>query len=144
LRSGIEGTASGFTFGLLALGIAAASWINSYTYADPVADAIDAARKDYASEQRTHRKLSRSWWLVRCERALMRARLIRLEHHLRGEAARAYVEAMKREALSLSPEVVGHGVAPVVEVAKATTNGKTPVKAAGGKAATKTTNGKVL
>ena len=132
LRSGIEGTASGFTFGLLALGIAAASWINSYTYADPVADAIDSARKDYTSTQRTHRKLARSWWLLLAEQTIERARVIRLEHQLRGEAARAYVEAMKREALSLSPEVVGHGVArpaDAVTVTATATNGKTPIKA---------------
>lgn len=116
LRSSIEGTASGYTFCLLALGIAAASWINSYTHADPVADAIAAARRSYTREQRQHRRLAASWWLALTERALERARIIRQEHQERGHAASAYVQALKLEALSLSPDVVGHGTIPASDV----------------------------
>ncbi|WP_338773033.1 hypothetical protein V7968_16330 [Nocardia vulneris] len=109
LRSSIEGTASGFTFGLLALGIAAASWINSYSHADPVADAITAARRDYTNEQRRHRRLSRSLWLVRADRASEQSSAIRREHRERGQAAIAHLQALKYETLNLNPDVVGHG-----------------------------------
>ncbi|KAF0835702.1 hypothetical protein [Nocardia caishijiensis] len=109
LRSSIEGTASGITFGLLALGIAAASWINSYTYADSVADAVAGARRAYLGELRRHRRLAASWWLMVTERAQERVRFIRQEHKERGYAASAYVQALGLEALAQSPDVVGHG-----------------------------------
>ncbi|WP_054814100.1 hypothetical protein [Nocardia arizonensis] len=110
LRSSIEGPAAGFAFGLLALGIATASYINAHSHADPVADAIEDARRAYAKEQRAHRRLASSVRILLAERALRRVRHIQQEHALRGQAASAYVHALKLEAMAQSPETVGHGV----------------------------------
>ncbi|WP_019930562.1 hypothetical protein [Nocardia sp. BMG111209] len=111
LRATIEGQTSGFVFGALAAGIALGSWINSFRYADAVADKIDVARQDYRREVRAHTKLARSWPFVMAERALEKARLVRQHHALQGEAAYAQVMAAKYLALQQSPAVVGHGLA---------------------------------
>ncbi|WP_280254898.1 hypothetical protein [Nocardia wallacei] len=109
LRSGIEGLAAGITFGALAIAIASASWVNSYVHADPVADIIEGARRGYASEQRAHRRLTLSPWLVLAERAIERAKVIRRKHQELGHAAIAYFQALKHQVLSENPSVVGHG-----------------------------------
>ncbi|WP_280407089.1 hypothetical protein, partial [Nocardia brasiliensis] len=111
LRAVIEGQTSGYVFGGLAIGIALGSWINSFRYADAVADKIDAARQDYRREVRAHARLARSRPLALAERSLEQARLIRLQHKLEGEAAHAQVMAAKNLALQQNPGVVGHGPA---------------------------------
>ncbi|MGW4844872.1 hypothetical protein [Nocardia brasiliensis] len=111
LRAAIEGQASGFVFGALAIGIALGSWINSFRYADAIADKIEAARQDYQREARAHARLPRSWRLIWAEHSAEKARLIRLHHLLEGEAAQAQVMAAKHLALQQNPGVVGHGTA---------------------------------
>ncbi|MBF6546957.1 hypothetical protein [Nocardia brasiliensis] len=111
LRATIEGQIAGYVFGALAVGIALGSWINSFRYADAVADKIEAARQDYRREVRAHARLARSRQLKLAEHSLEQARLIRLQHKLEGEAAHAQVMAAKNLALQQNPGVVGHGPA---------------------------------
>lgn len=124
LRSGIEGLAAGITFGALAIAIACASWVNSYVHADPVADIIEGARRGYAREQRAHRRLTLSPWLVLAERAIERAKVIRRKHQELGHAAIAYFHALKHQVLSENPSVVGHGYEAAPPAAQRTIKGK--------------------
>ncbi len=110
LRANVEGQVSGYVFGGLAIAIALGSWVNSFRYADSVADKIEAARQDYRRELRTHVRMTRSWRLPKAERAIKQAEVIREQHRLHGEAAAAKVAAFKFEALQQSPDVVGHGL----------------------------------
>ena len=113
LRASVEGQTSGFVFGGIAVGIAGASWINSYLHGDPVADKIERARHEYQRELIHHGLLTRAWRLPGAERALEKARLTRQEYAERGEAAAAKVEALKFEALQQNPDIAGHGTAAV-------------------------------
>ncbi|WP_433194325.1 hypothetical protein ACQP1G_37050 [Nocardia sp. CA-107356] len=116
LRSSIEGQTSGFVFGGLAIAIACGSWVNSYLHADAVADKVELAYKDYRRELRAHGWRSRSWRFARSERAAERARLIRQQHEMHGEAANAKVMAAKHRAMQQSPDVIGHGPAASADI----------------------------
>lgn len=111
LRSAVDGAASGLAFGALAFAVTIASFINSYCRADQVSDLIDEAHGQYKKELRAHRRLPAHILRLLSGRATERARSIAAEQRHRGEAAGAHIEALSFEALTGSPDVVGHGPA---------------------------------
>ncbi|SIM78840.1 hypothetical protein [Mycobacteroides abscessus] len=111
LRLIIEGSAAGAVYGLLAVGIALASAINAYFYADEIADHIDAAEARYGRELKRAQMLAARPELLRHNAARAEAASIRDEHHARGEAAMRHLGALKWRVLSNNPGVAGHGFA---------------------------------
>lgn len=109
LRALIEGTGGGAVYGLLALGIALASAVNAYFYADEVADQIDAAQEDYGRELARTQKLSTHPELVRHASSRAEAASIRAEHQARGRAAATHLSALKWRVLGNNPGIAGHG-----------------------------------
>lgn len=128
LRASIEDPLVGLVFGGIAAAIAAASWIESYTYADEIADLLDAVDKDYQREITRHEKLASAPAWQRREEALVEAESITLEHAKRGEAARLHLRALRFGILRRNPQVVGHGYA-----SEPTTIGQTPRRSGGAK-----------
>lgn len=114
LRTAIEGPLSGITFGMLAAAIALASFINSWYHADAVADVIESAHHDALSADRRHRSLGNSRLIRGAEQAASQEKSVITEYTHRGLAAAAHIEADKYRALLASPDVVGHGPAPVL------------------------------
>ncbi|MGY0386396.1 hypothetical protein ACWZJV_05435 [Nocardioides sp. WG-D5] len=109
LRAIIEGSAAGFVYGLLAIGIALASGINAYFYTDEIADQIDAAEADYARELERANHLASHPQLVRHLTASTEATSVRDEHAARGRAAGRHITALKWRILRNNPGLVGHG-----------------------------------
>ena len=109
LRTIIEGSAAGGVYGLLAIGITLASTINSYFYADEVADQIDAAEARYQSELTRADRLAAHRELQRHAGSRREAASIREEHTARGLAAARRLAALKWRVLGNNPGVVGHG-----------------------------------
>ena len=109
LRTGVEGSLSGVVFGALAAAIACASLLNSYVYADDVADAIQAADVNYQRELRRHAKLAAALPLAAHARADELARSLHAENDALGRAAATKVRVLKFRALRANPGVVGHG-----------------------------------
>lgn len=110
LRSVIDGSASGGVYGLLAVGIALASAINSYFYADEIADQIDAAEKTYARELKRAEMMAVQPQLVRHASARAESKSIRGEYAARGHAAATRLTALKWRVLRNNPGIAGHGV----------------------------------
>jgi len=111
LRSSIEDPLVGLVFGGIAAAIAAASWIESYMYADDIADLLDATDKDYRVELARAQQLASAPAWQRREQALIDADSITREHHARGEAARLHLRALRFGILRRNPQIVGHGYA---------------------------------
>ncbi|ADU00384.1 hypothetical protein [Mycolicibacterium gilvum] len=126
LRSAIEGTISGLTFGGLAAAIALASFINSWYHADAVADVLESAQHDALVADRRHRRLAGSRLIRKAEQAGAQEKSIVAEHTHRGVAAGAHIEADKYRALLVSPDVIGHGPAP--DAVPAPVTGAQPIK----------------
>ncbi|NYF28068.1 hypothetical protein [Microbacterium sp. JAI119] len=112
LRSVVEDPIVGLVFGGIAASIAAASWIESYMYADDIADLLDNADADYEREVARHQRLAASAAWKRREEALVESDLLVAEHRDRGEAARHHLKALRFGILRRNPQVVGHGLAP--------------------------------
>lgn len=123
LRTTIEGPISGLTFGGLAAAIALASFINSWHHADAVADLVESAHNEALRDDRRHRRLASTKMIRRAEHAGAQEKSIVSEHHHRGLAAAAHIEADKYRALMASPDVVGHGPAPIPAPAPAASLG---------------------
>lgn len=111
LRLIIEGAAAGAVYGLLAVGIALASAINAYFYADEIADYIDAAEALYSSEIKRSQQLAARRELLQHNAARVETASIRDEHRARGEAATRHLHSLKWRVLSNNPGVAGHGIA---------------------------------
>jgi len=111
LRATIEGPLVGLVYGGIALAIAAASFIESYMYADEVADQIDHAENDYAKALIRHTKLAASEPWKQREEKTTEATSINSEHSARGKAAQDRLRALKWGILRRNPGVVGHGPA---------------------------------
>ncbi|MGO4129929.1 hypothetical protein AB4Y78_04815 [Janibacter sp. RAF52] len=109
LRAITDGAAAGATYGLLALGIAFASVINCYFYADEIADAIDGAEADYKRELTRSHDLSNKPEVQGHASSGAQAISIREEHLARGRAAAARMRALKWRILGNNPGVAGHG-----------------------------------
>jgi hypothetical protein len=112
LRTAIEGPLSGITFGALAAGIALASFINSWYHADAVADVIESAHGDAVQADRRHRRLATARLVRNAEQTASQWKSLVTEYTHRALAAAAHIEADKYRALLVSPDVVGHGLAP--------------------------------
>ncbi|HEU0087713.1 MAG TPA: hypothetical protein VFQ77_08690 [Pseudonocardiaceae bacterium] len=109
LRTGIEGSLSGLTFGLLAAATAIGSGLLAYASSDEVADLIDFMAKRVRRAEKRHLKLAAASPLkVRAE-AEEAARSILAEYQLRGQAAAKRVESLGWRVQRRNPQVVGHG-----------------------------------
>lgn len=111
LRASIEDPLVGLVFGGIAAAIAAASWIESFCYADAVADLIENAEADYTREIATHQKLAASAALRSHEEALATATSIQAEQSHRGEAAGHHMQALLYGILRRNPQTAGNGPA---------------------------------
>lgn len=112
LRSVVEDPIVGLVFGGIAVAIGAASWIESYMYADDIADLLDNANADYEREVARHERLAASAPWRRREEALAESASIVTEHEHRGSAARHHLTSLRFGILRRNPQVVGHGPAP--------------------------------
>lgn len=111
LRGSVDGVTGGIIFGCLAAAICLASFLNSWAYADEVADHIDANDHDYAKELKHDRKLSNDPDLKAFNEADTEAESIAAEFKSRGAAARLRILALKFRILRQNPGVFGHGPA---------------------------------
>ena len=109
LRSSIEGTASGLTFGLLAAATAIGSGLLGYSAADEVADLLATMAKRVARAEKHHLRLSLSTASKMRARADEAVRSLQAEYDLRGQAAGKRVESLSFRVLRRNPQVVGHG-----------------------------------
>jgi hypothetical protein len=112
LRSGVEGPTNGVVFAGLAGAICLASALNSYIYADEVADLIDRANRAAHREGRRHQQLANHRGLRRSAKATAAAQSIKQEHQLRGVAAMRHILALKWRVYRHNPAIVGHGPQP--------------------------------
>ncbi len=103
LRASIDDPLSGLIYGALAGGIAIASFISSYMYADDAADAIDAADRAYSKATGHYLKLMDSPALERSGRSIAEADSIAREHRARGLAATIAHEGLKHRVLRRNP-----------------------------------------
>jgi hypothetical protein len=129
LRFSIQGPLVGLVYGGIAVAIAAASFIESYMYADEIADQIDNADHSYGKEVARHARLAASEPLKAHSRSVAEADSITQEHVERGQAAQDRVRSLKWAILRRNPGVVGHGTAQ----ANAATVGKTVRRGGGAK-----------
>lgn len=110
-RAELDGALAGLIYGGIAAAVATASFIESYMYADDIADAIDAASAHYEKELARHTRLAGSIvWRERHQR-IAETESVVSEHNARGDAAARRVEATKWGILRRHPGVVGHGAA---------------------------------
>lgn len=108
-RAEIEGGLVGALYGGIALAVAGASFIESFMYADEIADVIDGSAKAYDAEIARHERLAASSpWRTQLERRAEADSVID-EHIQRGEAAGHRVRATKWGILRRNPGVAGHG-----------------------------------
>lgn len=118
LRASVEGGVSGLVFGGLAAAFAAASFVNTWWYADEMADQIDQARTRYETELKRQQQLAGRPELATYQGAAEERDSINREHQLRGDAAKSAITALKHRALRRNPQVVGHGVGKSNEVTR--------------------------
>lgn len=111
LRSSTEGITAGFVFGGLAAAISLASFINTFTYADDIADLLDNADYKHRRESKRHVTLTQNRGLCKHRRAIAAIDSIGAEYALRGQAAERSATAEKNNELSKHPGVAGHGYA---------------------------------
>lgn len=111
LRSGIEGSLSGLTFGLLAAATAIGSGLLGYSAADDVADLLATAAKRVRQTERRHLRLAASWRPRQRDEAAEAARSLHAEYQLRGQAAGKRVDSLSWRIQRRNPQVVGHGYA---------------------------------
>jgi hypothetical protein len=110
LRASLEDPLVGLVFGGIAAAIAAASWIESYLYADDIADLLDTTEKDYQRELARHETLAASAAWRASDEALVEADSITAEYASRGEAAASHLRSLRFGILRRNPQVVGHGL----------------------------------
>jgi hypothetical protein len=109
LRSSIEGSASGLTFGLLAAATAIGSGLLGYSATDEVADLLAAMAKRAQKAEQRYLKLVKSSAFRDKAQAEEAARSIRDEYQLRGQAAGKRVESLSWRVQRRNPQVFGHG-----------------------------------
>ncbi|MEV8375177.1 hypothetical protein AB0P21_20760 [Kribbella sp. NPDC056861] len=110
LRLSVEGMASGIAFGGMAAATALGSFVSTYSYADDVADLLASLERSLKKAIANYNKLAASPVFVRHAEAIEMAKSLRDEHSHRGEAAKWYLVALSKLALSKNPGVAGHGV----------------------------------
>ncbi|HEX3786117.1 MAG TPA: hypothetical protein VHX38_41245 [Pseudonocardiaceae bacterium] len=109
LRSSVEGTAAGLTFGLLAAATAIASGLLGYSAADEVADLLATMAKRVARAEKRHVRLGATPAIKARAEADETARSIQAEYGLRGQAAGKRVESLNWRVMRRNAQVVGHG-----------------------------------
>ncbi|MBT1003952.1 hypothetical protein KIH31_15280 [Paenarthrobacter sp. DKR-5] len=112
LRAGVEGSLGGIVFGCLAGAICLASVLNTYQYADEVADLLDRAYHRYIRASNRLRTLAGAPAIARYESAAAEAASITAEHSERGTAGQLKLTALKHGVSRANPAVMGHGPAP--------------------------------
>lgn len=128
LRMAIEEPMVGLVFGGLALAIAAASFIESFMFADATADQLDNADADYERELARHQRLSGAGNWKRRQEVLAEADSLVREHAHRGTAAAHHLRALRARILRSNPGIAGHGPA-----SEPTAIGRTTRRPGGGK-----------
>lgn len=109
LRSSIEGTAAGVTFGLLAAATAIGSGLLSYSAADEVADLLAAMAKRAARTEKRYLELATAALPRVQAEAEATGRSIAVEYQLRGQAAGQRFESLAWRVQRQNPHVLGHG-----------------------------------
>lgn len=109
LRTSVEGSAAGITFGLLAAVTALGSLLLSYASADDVADLLATTAKRLRRAEQHHRALAAAAVLQRRAEADEAARSILAEYQHRGQAATKRVESLRWRVVRRNPQVAGHG-----------------------------------
>jgi hypothetical protein len=109
LRTSVEGTAAGVTFGLLAAVTALGSALLSYASADDVADLLATKAKRIRKAEQHHRVLAQASAIRVHAEADAAASAIRAEYQHRGRAAAKRVESLSWRIMRRNPQVFGHG-----------------------------------
>jgi hypothetical protein len=109
LRSSVEGSSAGLTFGLLAAATALASALLGYSAADEVADLLTASAKRARQAEQRHLELAASPNIKQRAEAEEAARSLHVEHQLRGQAASKRMESLAWRTQWRNPQVAGHG-----------------------------------
>ena len=109
LRSGIEGSLSGLTFGLFAAATAIGSGLLGYSASDEVADLLSALAKHARRAEKRHLKFASASSLKLQAEADETARSILAEYQLRGQAAGKRVESLGWRIQRRNAQVLGHG-----------------------------------
>lgn len=109
LRSTIEGSTSGLTFGLLAAATAIASGLLGYATADEVADLLATTQKRVRQAEKQYLRLASSKTPKVQAEAEEAARSILAEYQQRGKAAEKRVDSLSSRVLWRNAHVFGHG-----------------------------------
>ena len=109
LRCGSEGLVSGVTFGALAIGTALASFINSWRYADHVADLLARTGAAYDAALNRHRALAGDPAIAKHDASLQEAAQIEQEYAALGMVEKWGVRALLYGVLRRNANVYGHG-----------------------------------
>jgi hypothetical protein len=112
LRTSVEGSAAGLTFGLLAAGTALASGLLGYSAADEVADLLTTMAKRVRTAERRYLKLAGSRPLRVHGQSETAAASLSAETQARGGAASKRVEALSWRIQRRNPHTLGHGYPP--------------------------------
>lgn len=109
LRGVVDDPVVGVVFGAIGIAVAGASFLDSYAYADEVADLISRARRTLAAEEKLLgiRARSTAWQ----QRAAAQAEAVSVgrEHEQRGLAAATHMRALLARILRGNVSVAGHG-----------------------------------
>lgn len=109
LRASVEGSAAGFTFGLLAAATALGSFLLGYSSGDDIADLLAAVDKRVRRAEQRYVELAACGALKQRAEAEESARSVRAECELRGQAATARIESLSARIMRNNPQVFGHG-----------------------------------
>lgn len=110
LRTSVEGSTAGLTFGLLAAATALGSGLLGYSAADEVADLLTTMAKRVHRADARHRVLAGVAVIRRQSEAVEAARSVQAEYQHRGQAAQRRVMSLRWRVLRRNPQVVGHGL----------------------------------
>lgn len=110
LRSVVEGSEAGLTFGLLAAITAIGSALLGYAAADEIADLLATKARRVRKAEAHHRTLAGTKVLRVRAQADEAARSLHVEYEHRGQAASHRVESLSWRVLRNNPGVMGHGL----------------------------------
>lgn len=112
LRSTLDGAMAGVAFGLAALAISLGSVVNSYVYADDIADIIDAADKAVVKTARLQSRFAAAGTIARWRGALALAGSYPNENNALGSGAGHRVQAARWSVLARTPGLAAASVGP--------------------------------
>ncbi|WP_315070688.1 hypothetical protein [uncultured Microbacterium sp.] len=109
LRGVVDEPVVGIVFGTIGVAVSGASWLDSYFYADEIADLIARTRRALEAEERILAARARGTsWRRRAEARAEVSSLLR-EQGLRGQAAQHHMRALLARVLRNNPGVAGNG-----------------------------------